>query len=170
MEIDEVFIKNLSEDELDDILIIQRQAYGSLLWEDKDVFSHKLHLFPQGCWIARLNGNPVAYLLSHPWLRSIIVPLNRKTDCLPPNPDCFYIHDLAVAPPFRRQGISRQLVKKAFGLARALQFNIVFLVSVQNSSTFWAKFGFELQEPLNQKMIEDLKSYDENARLMIAQI
>jgi len=165
-------IKPVSEDDLDIVLEIQSRAYYDpfIIHESKAVFSEKLRLFPRGCWIAYLDESPVGYLFSHPWSQNLFVELDAPLGTLPNSPDCLYIHDLSVDPNFQGSGIGKQMVAKAKTLALELQFTKLVLVSVQNSTEFWTKFGFERVKKLSDEMAIKLRSYGSSACLMAATI
>lgn len=125
-------------------------------WYPPNYFEHlkclllKYQLFPYGCWLAKHGDEIVGYAIAHPWEHFYTMPeLNQyaETCCwrffIPKNTDCYYIHDICVAPEYRRQGVGVFLTKKCLQIAEALGYRKVKLTSVLNSHTFWQKFGFE---------------------------
>ena len=115
------------------------------LWEPIEAFAQRIRLYPQGCWIAEIDEKLAGYLYSHPWKQNQIVPLADIIQ-LPQNPDCYYIHDLAVSIHHRQLGIGKLLAEKAIAIST---FPIIKLVSVLNSHNFWQRFNFNIISKIN---------------------
>ena len=81
--------------------------------ESRAVFFEKIRLFSNGCWVGYFYNNPATYLISHPWSQDSIAALNEPLGALPSNPDCYYLHDLAVSPRFHGKGIGEKMFRKA---------------------------------------------------------
>ncbi|MCP4196588.1 MAG: GNAT family N-acetyltransferase [Proteobacteria bacterium] len=157
--------------DLDTVMRIQRKAYQPFFHETKEVFSSRLHIYPEGCWIAARNGQAVGYLFSHPWYLNDLPGLDRALMALPDIIDCYHIHDLAVDPNFAGHGIGRASANKAVTLCRRhsekFGHTTATLVAVQDSQGFWAKFGFTAQRTLASSMRKKLTFYGPNARFMV---
>jgi len=135
-------IKTIPASDLDDVVAVQQQSYPEELWENAAIFREKQRVFPAGAFGWYDDGHLQAYLFVHPWRRHETAPLFTETMTLPENPDCLYIHDLAIAPAARGKGAARALVTAAFALAKEQGLEHFSLVAVQESESFWRKFGF----------------------------
>jgi GNAT superfamily N-acetyltransferase len=117
--------------------------YPPELWESNDSFRARLRLFEEGCWACANDKNEVVgYMFSHPYLKGRIVPLNCKDFKLPPHPDCYYIHDIAVLKEYRGRGIAKRLLDIAIEVAMKYNFDEIRGVSVLGTHTYWHKHGF----------------------------
>lgn len=152
-------IRPITEDDLDTVMDIQSSAYHPFFQEDRFVFEDRLRNFPDGCWIAEVDGYSAGYLFSHPCQLNAPPNLNSAIESLPKKPDCYFIHDVAINPEFRGMGIGRNLADKAKQLAIENSFKDMALISVQNSEKFWNKMGFKRVEDLSKEMAEKVESY-----------
>lgn len=140
-------IRQLTEDDIPSVLVVQHEAYLPQLLESSGTFLNKLQLFPQGALGCFIEGHLCAYIFFHPWVRNKVVPLNCSIDHLPSNTDCIYIHDLAVSPSCRAKGIGHKLVEEVLQLGSKLGIRWYSLIAVQSSEHFWQRFGFQ---PISQ--------------------
>lgn len=112
--------------------------------ESDIVLQEKLKHFPAGCYTL-VEGDLIAgYLLSHPWKRNDPPPLDNLLGSLPPHPDTYYIHDLALAASTRGHGMAEQMVEEIVKLARSLKLASVSLVAVGGSEGFWEHQKFRI--------------------------
>lgn len=144
-----------------DILKIQEEAYTEIPPEDVNVLKSKWLSSPQTCYVYLNHDNVIlAYLLAHPWANETPPKLHEK------HPTTvslnLYLHDLALAHEARGKGIAKKLVEHLINNAKAQGFAKIQLVAVQNSSGFWAKFGF-----LNVPNAVICPSYGDSAELMV---
>ena len=135
-------IKIIPESDLPRVVAVQRDSYPQELWEDAAIFREKQRVFPEGALGWYEGGVLQAYLFVHPWHKGETAPLFTENMSLPEQPDCLYLHDLAIAPAARGKGAARALVTAAFALAEQNGLQYFSLVAVQNSESFWQKFGF----------------------------
>jgi GNAT superfamily N-acetyltransferase len=123
-------------------------VYQPELWESFDAFERKCRLYPAGA-LGEFEGERlVGYVISHPWITASVVPINVELESLPPDPDCYYVHDCLVAPDRQRRGIGRRLADAAIAAGRAGGFTTFLLVSVNRTEGFWAKLGFESRDEI----------------------
>ena len=141
-------IRELDEHDIEAVLRIQANAYPAHILEVGDVFRQKLAAFPDGCLGYDADGNLAAYVFSHPWRGLEPVSLHSTTLLIPPDPDCYYIHDLAVRASARGQGVGEALFRRLTEVAGALGLSTFALVAVQRSEDFWHRLGFEAVRPL----------------------
>src|SRR3954454_18624424 len=97
--------------------------------ERPEVFAEKMRLYPDGCRVFAADDAIAGYGLAHPWKQQQIPPLDRLLERLPDDPDCLYVHDVAVLPDFRG-GVARAYVDIIENLARASGIATLALVSV----------------------------------------
>lgn len=152
--------------DLSAVMQIQLQCYAADVLEDEAVISRRLQHNPQQCWVAEDSHGVCGYLFAYPSRLGSITPLDgdfaRHSD-----PDCLYLHDLAVAGRAGGRGIGPRLV--AHGLAHAREQALPYsaLVSVQDSAEFWARQGFDLEPELTAEQRECLESYRIPARYLV---
>jgi len=74
-------------------------------------------------------------------------------------PDCLYLHDLAVGPQGRGLGLGPLLVTHALAQARREGLAWAALVSVQGSQDFWHQQGFMAMRLDDRDQLQALASY-----------
>ncbi|MBC7952145.1 MAG: GNAT family N-acetyltransferase [Rhodospirillaceae bacterium] len=107
--------------------------------EAPEIFANRLDLFPAGCFMA--VGN-VGYCIAHPGVVGQPPPLDTVLDGLPANADCLYLHDVALLPAARGNGLGSALVARMEQVAKAHGFSRIALTAVSNSDRFWQGLGF----------------------------
>jgi ribosomal protein S18 acetylase RimI-like enzyme len=135
--------RNLAISELSLVMRLQQQVYMPELVESAQSFERKLTLFSEGSLGCFEPTGMAAYGFGHPWTAGSVVPLGHVIDHLPLDPDCFYIHDVAVSPDCRRRGIARKFVEIFINLARARDLEMLACLAVQDSDKSWEKLGFK---------------------------
>jgi GNAT superfamily N-acetyltransferase len=110
--------------------------------ERPEVYAERLALYPAGCFLFAGEGGAAGYLIAHPWLRNRAVPLNAALGALPTDPDCLYLHDLALLPTARGTGAGRSAVRRVVDLAKRAGFGEIRLVAVNGAESFWVSQGF----------------------------
>ena len=123
--------------------------------EDPAIFAERLALCPEGCFVLDAGGldagpldpDPLdagghiaGYTLAHPIRHLDPPPLNTLLGAIPPDADAFFIHDVAIAPQMRGQGLAGPVVAALLAVARG--FPRACLVSVYGTVPFWERFGF----------------------------
>ena len=140
----EMEIRKLIEQDILAMLDVQRECYPPKLLESTETFLNKMRLFAEGSLGCFSEKRLCAYVFFHPWIKGVVVPLDYVIGSIPPEPDCIYIHDLAVLPAYRRKKIAEQLIWKVFEIGKQLSIRSYSLVAVQSSEGFWRRFGFEV--------------------------
>jgi ribosomal protein S18 acetylase RimI-like enzyme len=135
-------LRRVNPNDLEQISSIESRCYSKNLIESKQRFKRLIDVYPKGCYGVEVEDKLIAYIFFLPWKRGSVLKLNDPTLELPDNPDCMYIHDLAVDPKFRGRGIARRLAGHALNIFSRREYQVINLVAVQKSETFWAKFGF----------------------------
>lgn len=136
--------------------------------EDEAVVVERFRLYPAGCAMLELEGEPSGYALTHPWRYAEPPTLNMMLGAIPELPTTYYIHDLALLPETRGSGAGAALAKAAVAHAEEAGHDNVSLVAVNSSVPFWSRFGFEIaHEP---KLATKLMTYDADARFMVRKL
>lgn len=159
-------IRNARSSDLDAILTIQALCYTELEPESARSMGAKLTAAPDSCFVAEQQGQVVGYLLSLPWLLHRLPALNSQECQLPHQPDCFYLHDLAVAPQGRKLGAGRALLQAFFTALTRAGLDVACLVAVQGSGDYWQRWGFVVQQP-DAELQHKLSSYGEGVEYRV---
>ncbi len=162
----ELVIRNMEESDLDQIMRVQEDCYTEVEPESRSSLQSKIQLSADTCWVAEVNGEISAYLICHPWIAGSIPPLDAQISALPDNTNLFYFHDLAVSPRGQGQGLGRSLVGEALSFAKSTKFERAALIAVQESSSFWGKFGFVPSSSLTAENARKLSAYGNTATYM----
>ena len=125
-------------------------------FEAPEVFEEKLTLYPQGCFVFETD-QVEGYAFTHPWVLMKPPKLNSFLTTIE-GADSYYIHDVVLLPTVRGQ----HNVEKLFELLNNT-FDTMSLISVNQSTNYWNKFGFE-------KVELDVSNYSDDATYMIRKI
>ncbi len=136
-------ISLLQEQHWPDIIDIQKQAYSSFGTESLNVLKSKQRNSPEFCFVIEKNNIALAYLLCHYWPYQDMPKLFKSLPDLKPCKQVF-IHDLAINLAHHKQGLGRHLVEHLLETLKQNKITKVTLVSVQESTIFWQKLGFEV--------------------------
>jgi len=138
-----IHIRNMQASDLEGILTIQAQCYQEIVPESKVSIQAKLEASPQTCFVADDPARGVAgYMLSIPWQRQQPPELDAPACKLPAQPDCLYLHDLAVSPAYRGSGVGKHLFNAFQKALATTHLPYACLVAIQNSASYWQKYGF----------------------------
>ena len=134
-------------------------------FEADAVLAEKHTLYRNGCYILDVAEKPAGYVLSHPFALGSLPALDTLLGALPPEPDTFYIHDLALLPVARGVKAAGKIVAALTKHAEAMGFPTMSLVAVNGSVPFWEKQGFVIEE--RAELAEKLAAYEADARYMV---
>ncbi|HEY4527141.1 MAG TPA: GNAT family N-acetyltransferase [Candidatus Paceibacterota bacterium] len=156
---------SLLESDITEVDKIAREIHPTLpeRWE---VFAEKLRLFPAGCFKFMFEGKMVGYTFSHPWTLYSIPPLDDFLHTLPENPDCIYIHDVAVLPAARGHNAAGLFIAQISKVAQKVQIQHLACVSVYGTDVLWARLGFRVVS--SEEIASKLGSYGDSAKYMVA--
>ena len=132
--------------------------------EDPAVIVDRLAIYPSGCFVLDDGGTLKGYMVSHPWVRDILPPLNATLGSVPAAPDCYYLHDLALLEAVRGQGHALAAVDLVIRRARAARLDTILLMAVGGAHGFWEHVGFE-PDPAYRP--DPAKGYGKEARAYI---
>ena len=133
--------------------------------ERPDVIAEKLHLFPPGCVVLCEASRIVGYVLSHPWRLNDIPPLDTLLHSLPTDPDCLFVHDVALLQEARGRGAVAGLLAHLTTIARERRLSHMALVSVYGTHVLWSRLGFTITDA--PQIRGALQSYGPGARYMV---
>lgn len=128
--------------------------------EGRACFAERLALAPDTCLVLAEGARILGYLIAYPWPLGAVPPLDTLLGALPERRDSWYLHDLALLPETRGQGLARAGLGRLFAQVGTAPIG---LVSVNGSADFWTGHGFVAQEGLAAK----LASYGAGARYMV---
>ncbi len=138
------------------------------LYERAEILAEKIALCPEGCGVLASGGRIVGYGISHPWRVGEVPALDTFLDALPAEPDCMFIHDVAIQPEARRQGAMQRFVAQVSRVARDRALARLALVSVYGTVPFWERCGFRvaaLPQPATS-----FAGYGNTARYMVSEL
>lgn len=140
-------------------------AIHAALPEHEFVFAERQRLYPEGCFMLELDGEPAGYVISHPWHYLRPPSLNTLLERIPENASTYYIHDLALLPRARRTGAGSAIARRLLTHADAAGLPNVSLVAVYDAGSFWRRHGFV---PVDDPALADkLAGYGAEARMMV---
>lgn len=132
--------------------------------EDPEVFTERLRLYPQGCFVCEEAGDLVGYAISHPWVQGSVPALNSRLGRIPEASDTYYVHDIALLSSARGRGLGAEIVRNLKRQAAALGLRTISLVAVNRSAAFWQALGFRVKDVPGLR--EKLLSYGADAVYM----
>jgi GNAT superfamily N-acetyltransferase len=136
--------------------------------ENAAVFAACLRLYPAGCHVIDIGGGEIGgYLISHPGRFDAPSVLDVPLERLPAPADCYYLHDLALAPVARGHGMAGAAVAIVVAQARRGGFDTVALIAVGDAHDFWRHQGFM---PVGDGLVDAAKGYGAEARALILRI
>lgn len=137
---------------------IQADAYSGYFLESAEVIAQRFQLSPTTAWVAERDGNVCAYLVAYWSTIGKINPLNAPFNRIE-NPNCLYLHDLALLTSAQGFGVGKRLVSAAVTHAEQNAAQALALLSVQNSKEFWQAFGFTEYLELDVNQQANLNTY-----------
>jgi ribosomal protein S18 acetylase RimI-like enzyme len=136
-------IRPLRESDLDELLIVQRAAYGDIYIESKEIFHTKLIVSNETCLAGFKNDQMAGYCIGFNWQSGLPVPLHSDIRNIEHVENAYYIHDIAIYPDFEGQGLARTFMETSIEIARSRGFKSVELTAVQKAATYWERFGYK---------------------------
>ena len=158
-------IRLMHDPDIPAVLDIQAQAYANDLLESEAVIRARRASAPRHAWVAEDDQGVCAYLFAYHSRLGKVTPLDGEFRS-PAQPDCLYLHDLAVARRAAGRRIGPALVREALGQARQQQLRFSALVSVQDSQAFWNRMGYAEHQP-DPEHAAHLHSYQVPATYMV---
>lgn len=140
------------------VYAVQLDAYAEYFLESTDVIANRFNQSPATAWVAEYGGSVCAYLIGYWSELGKVNPLNLEFQPAK-NTQCFYMHDLAILTSAQGLGLAKKLIAVATKFALNHNAAYMALLSVQNSSLFWKKNGFNEFSALSQEQKTHMMSY-----------
>ena len=134
--------------------------------ESESVYAERLKLFPDGCFVLMVRDEMHGYAISHPIRHQQPPALDSLLGEIAPDADQYYIHDLAVLPTVRNQGLAAKGIGALLEVAGP--YSTTCLISVYGTAPFWARFGF-VPELVGGALAGKLLKYGEDATYLVRQ-
>lgn len=162
-------IRLMRREDIDDVLTIQAACYTAIVPESRASLLAKLDASPSTCFVAVHTAGTqqgmAGYLFAMPWQLGTPPQLDAPDCILPAQPNCLYLHDLAVAPSARKTGAGQALVAAFMDRLKTLPLQHASLISIQASAPYWQRHGFSVV-PTNAAIEAKLGSYGTDAVYM----
>lgn len=111
--------------------------------ERLEVLDEKRRLSPGTC--LGYGGEEIqGYGIAHPWVFGLIPALDGYLGRLPPEPDCLFVHDVALVPHVRGRGAAARYIRLLGGFAHAAGLQGLACVAVYGAEHLWSRLGFEV--------------------------
>jgi len=127
--IGEIMIRQLRKKEVKTASDLGDSIYPDELGESLKSFENKFLFYPEGFLGYFVGKKLIGYIIGHPWKGEKVVPLDYLGK-FPKNPDCFYVHDVAVNPSYRGKGYGKELVKNIIIVGKKKGFKKFMFVAV----------------------------------------
>lgn len=123
-----------------------------------ETIAEKVALSPSTCFVA-CDGRLVrGYAIAYPWRANDIPKLDTLFGSLPADADILFIHDIALLPSARGQGLVGELPKLFSAAGRKLGLQYATLAAVYGSEEAWFRYGFR-RAPMTEKLIAQAEDY-----------
>jgi GNAT superfamily N-acetyltransferase len=142
-------INPLSEIHIPEMMEIQKICFQEVYRESIFVYDTLVKVFSDGAWGAFYQDRMIGYIFFHPYKNQTVKPLDSGL-VLTGKEDCMYLHEIAVLPQHRAQGIPGRLIDAFDKVSGQYRMKDQSLVSVQGSMGFWKKQGFEVVKKINE--------------------
>lgn len=161
----ELVCRPMAPRDIDGVVLVAASAFPDH-FESRACFEERLALFPQGCFVAASEEEIAGYLIAYPQELGTIPPLDSLLHGLPAAREALYLHDLALHPAVRGQGLTRPLLDRLVAVARDVGARWLHLVAVNGSVPFWRSMGFTAVED-DPVITAKLRSYGDRSAYMI---
>jgi hypothetical protein len=110
--------------------------------EAADLYAERIDLSPEGCWVRADGDTLIGHCISHPWHRFAPPAMHTLLGSIPARVDCWYLHDVVVAPVGRGTKAVERLLPILASTAAAHGIAILALIAVGGADAYWARQGF----------------------------
>lgn len=137
-----LLLRRLTRADLPAVMAVQADCYTPAMVEPEDTLRRRLAVAGDFAWVAAADEDVRAYLVGYPSRLGKVTALGAAFT-VAADPDCLYLHDLAVSPRAAGSGLGPALVRHAWAAAQDRGLAQSALVSVQDSRPFWERLGYE---------------------------
>ncbi len=113
-------------------------AYG----EAAELYAERITLAPEGCFVLTADDAILGHCISHPWMRFAPPAMHATLGAIPVAADCWYLHDVVVAPEGRGTRAVERLLPALADAARGRGIDTLALIAVGGADGYWARQGF----------------------------
>lgn len=118
-----MFLQRASVADLDAVMLLEEAGFSPGIIESRDVFRHRLEVFPEGFFLVHEGGTPWGYFCSEVWADSSSPPHDFHrfdlghdiVDYLDRKGDTLYIASMTVHPDHRGAGRGQRFFELALG-------------------------------------------------------
>jgi len=111
--------------------------------EAAELYAERIALAPGGCWVlVDAADTVVGHCISHPWVRRTPPAMHILLGSLPSDPDCWYLHDVVVAPAARGTKAVERLLPILSRIVSTHRIDTLALIAVGGADAYWSRQGF----------------------------
>jgi len=112
--------------------------------EAADLYAERIALAPGGCWVlVDAADTVIGHCISHPWVRRTPPAMHILLGSLLSNPDCWYLHDVVVAPAARGTKAVERLLPILSRIVSTHRIDTLALIAVGGADAYWSRQGFD---------------------------
>ena len=148
---------------------IQRACYPTPLLEAAATYAGRLANCPDTSWVAADTQGVCGYLVGYHSRLGQVAALDGLYHHAA-IPDCLYLHDMAVHPRVRGQGVAQLLLAEAQTHTHRQGFAVMALTAVLDTPSYWRRRGFEDFAALDAAARTTLGGYGVPARYLVRRI
>lgn len=123
-----------------------------------ETYREKLALSPATCFVAVDERSIRGYAITLPWIAREIPKLDTILNAVPPGASALYIHDVALLPSARNQGLVEVLLKLFDEAGAKLGLTEISLAAVYGSEAAWFRHGFRRADA-SEKLKAQIATY-----------
>lgn len=159
--------RQMQINDMDGVIAVSHIAFPDYP-EARHFFEERHALSPETCFVYVRESDVKAYLVSYPWKLRDIPSLNTRLGELPSDPDCIYIHDLALHPDIRGTGASSEAIERLLEAVPSVGVTKLALMAVNGSVSFWERHGFTVVH--DETLKSQIEKYGANAFYMVREL
>lgn len=126
--------------------------------ERLETFAEKIRLAPSTCLVACDGTNIRSYAIAYPWRANDMPPLDTLFGTIPSDASVLFVHDVALLPSARGQGLVQELLNILSAAGRALALERFTLAAVYGSEAAWLRYGFR-RAPMDERLLAQSAGY-----------
>lgn len=137
-------IRQVRNEDLDACYEIESKCFSKSEAASKENIKKRMHIYPEGFYIAEINGNIVGMINSSIINKDDLSDEKIKSMCEHVNNgENLVIISLLVNPEYQRKGISRRLIQKVIDEAKHQNKKNILLLCKDHLIDFYKKYGFK---------------------------